>query len=129
MNDCCVDNLKEIHAIADYTFGFQRFILASPFILLIPNIDATANNNDLVQIGMEMAGSITVSEALQRVNRNQKLPDFVDTVKNLGKIASRQQMQICYLHALEHSKKGESDYNAFWMKTGDAYKNAMFGKI
>lgn len=129
MIDCCVDNLKEIHAVADYTLGFQRFVMASPFLLLIPNFDPTARTKDQIQVGLEMAGSIPVSEAIQRVNRNQKLPDFVDTVANLGRTGASTQMNLCYRHSLQHAAKMESDYAAFWQKMGDTYKKAMDGKM
>lgn len=126
MIDCCVAQLKEVHDVADYTWWFQRFILASPFVLLIPDFDPTAGTSGLLQTGLQKAGEMGVSMAITMVQKNQKMPDFVDTVKNLGKIAVGTQMNLCYHHMLRHTGK-QADIAAFWTKLGDTYKNAFFG--
>jgi hypothetical protein len=126
MIDCCVEQLKEVHEVADYTWWFQRFVLASPFVLLIPDFDPTAGTSDLLQTGVQKAGEMAFSTASAMVIKNQNMPDFVDTVKNLGKIAVGKQMQLCQYHMLRHTGR-EPEIAAFWNKLGETYKHAFFG--
>lgn len=125
MNDCCVEQLKQVHEVADYTWWFQRFILASPFVLLISDFDPSAGTGDLLQTGLQKVGEMGVSTAIGLVQKNKKMPDFVDTVKNLGKIAVSKQMQLCHYHMLRHSGK-ETEIAAFWAKLGETYKQAFY---
>ncbi len=128
MIDCCVTQLKEIHELADYVWWFQRFVLASPFILPIPDFDTTAGTTDLLQTGIQKAGEMGVSTALTMVQKNQKMPDFVDTVQNLGEIAVHKQMAACRHHQLYHITRRGHDIAVFWERLANVYNNALQGR-
>lgn len=126
MDDCCVETLKEIHDVADYVWWFQRYILASPFVLIIPDFDPTAGARDLIQTGTQKAGEMVVGKALNVMMENKSLPDFVDTVKNLGKIAVGKQMQMANYHELRHAGKDPAEAQ-FWRQMGQTYNDAFYG--
>ncbi|HUF03759.1 MAG TPA: hypothetical protein VMM38_06245 [Aridibacter sp.] len=126
MDDCCVDTLKEIHDVAEYVWRFQRFVPASPFVLIIPEFDPTADAKDLVWTGTQKAGEMLVSKALNVMMENMSLPDLLDTVKNLGKIAVGKQMQLANYHELRHAGKDPAEA-AFWRQMGQTYKDAFYG--
>jgi hypothetical protein len=124
MIDCCVAKLGEMHDIADYYWWFQRFMMASPFILLIPDFDPTSGASDLLQTGLQKCGEMAVSKALNHVHKNKSLPDFVDAVKGLSTAKFYQMSQIAAAHAVRHTPR-EMDMANFWHNLGRVYTEAF----
>jgi hypothetical protein len=93
-------------------------------VLIIPDFDPTSGVNDLVQTGTQKALEMGVSKAINVVHHNKSLPDFADTVKNLGKISAGKQMQFAQMHMLQHTGK-EPEFAAFWNAIQQAYSDAF----
>lgn len=127
MIDCCVAKLEEMHGITDYLWWFQRFIMASPFILIIPDLDPTAGANDLLQTGMQKGAELGYSMASNIVYKNKALPDFVDAVKAIGKINYDRLRLVAFAHGNSHLLK-EKDIANFWHNMSGAYFEAFNGK-
>lgn len=126
MNDCCVENLKKMHAKADYFWWFQRFVAASPFVLIIPDFDPTSGLEDLLQTGTQKSIEIGYGLASNAVYKNQSLPDFADAVKAIGKISYNELRRDAQAHAVRHTPK-ELDIANFWTKMAIAYDKAFSG--
>ena len=127
MIDCCVNKLEEMHGIANYFWWFQRFILASPFVLIIPDFDPTSETNDLLQSGIQKGVELGYSMASNIVYKNKQLPDFVDAVKAIGRISYGQLRDLATSHATLHITKDKSIAN-FWFNMSRAYDDAFNGK-
>lgn len=126
MIDCCVKQLEYMHGIADYFLWFQRFIMASPFILIIPELDPTASSRELLQSGIQKSGEIAYSLASNKIYQNKSLPDFVDAVKNIGRISYGQLSAAAASHGKSHAfNMKERDIFNFWMNMGAAYDEAF----
>lgn len=126
MIDCCVAKLEEMHDVANYFWWFQRFIMASPFILIIPDLDPTSGTNDLLQTGLQKSGEMAYSMASNVVYKNKKLPDFVDAVKAIGKISYDRLRLMATSHATLHITK-DKDISNFWFNMAQAYNDAFNG--
>ena len=128
MDNCCVETVKKMHDITDYFWWFQRFILASPFILLIPDFDPTAGTRDLVQTGLQKSGELAYSMASNVVYKNKTLPDFADAVKAIGKMNYDRLRLEAQAHAMRHSHGMKEKHIAnFWHNMGQAYNDAFNG--
>ena len=118
-----------LNDITDYFWWFQRFILASPFILLIPDFDPTSGTNDLIQTGLQKSGELAYSMATNTVYKNKTLPDFADAVKAIGKMNYDRLRLAAQAHAMHHSHSmKEKDIANFWHNMGQAYNDAFNGK-
>ncbi len=126
MNDCCVENLKKMHDTADYFWWFQRFIAASPFILIIPDFDPTSGMEDLVQSGLQKGIELGYPMAMSVMYKNQSLPDFADAVRAIGKISYDRLRLYAQSHAVRHTPR-EMDIANFWTKMAIAYDKAFSG--
>jgi len=124
MIDCCVAKLEEMHGIANYFWWFQRFILASPFILIIPDLDPTSGTGDLLQTGLQKSGEMAYTMASNVVYKNKSLPDFVDAVKNIGRLSYGQLRDAATSHGTLHITKDKSITN-FWFNMARAYDDAF----
>jgi hypothetical protein len=127
MIDCCVAKLEEMHKVANYFWWFQQFIMASPFILIIPDLDPTSGTNDLLQTGLQKSGEMAYSMASNVVYKNKQLPDFVDAVKAIGKISYDQLRTAAFSHGTLHITK-DRDIANFWFNMSQAYNDAFNGK-
>jgi hypothetical protein len=119
--------VEEMHGIANYFWWFQRFILASPFVLIIPEFDPTSETNDLLQSGIQKGVELGYSMASNIVYKNKQLPDFADAVKAIGKISYDRLRLMATSHATLHLPK-EKDIANFWMNMATAYNDAFNGK-
>lgn len=124
MIDCCVEKLKYMHGIADYFWWFQRFVAASPFILIVPELDPTSSSRELLQTGIQKSGEMAYSMASGKVYKNKALPDFVDAVKNIGRISYGQLRDAAASHATLHIPR-EMDIANFWHNMAIAYDEAF----
>lgn len=124
MVDCCVATLEELHEVADYFWWFQRFILASPFVLLIPDFDPTSPPSDLLQLGLQKCGEMGVSKAMNVMHKNKSLPDFVDAVKGLGTAKYYVMTQLAMAHYMQHRRKDVEMAN-FWQNLAQTYTEAF----
>lgn len=120
MIDCCVEKLKEMHEVTDYFWWFQRFVLASPFILLVPDFDPTSSATGLLQTGLQKSGEMGVSKAITSVNQNKSLPDFVDAVKAIGKIQNGVLAQLAMGHGTNHIFR-DKEMAGFWHNLAQTY--------
>lgn len=127
MIDCCVAKLEEMHGITDYFWWFQRFIMASPFILIIPDLDPTSGTNDLLQTGLQKSGEMAYSLASNVVYKNKTLPDFVDAVKAIGKMNYDRLRLVAMAHSTHHIT-GDKAIANFWFNMSQAYNDAFNGK-
>jgi hypothetical protein len=129
MNDCCVEQLNEMHEVADYFWWFQRFIAASPFILLIPDMDPTVGTKDLIATTAEKASVMTFEVANSRIHKNKTLPDFADAVRALGRISAGELAQLASSHGASHALPlRDAKIKNFWMNMSAAYVQALLGK-
>jgi hypothetical protein len=127
MIDCCLAKLEEMHGITNYFWWFQRFIMASPFILIIPDLDPTAETNDLIQSGIQKSVELGYSMASNVVYKNKQLPDFVDAVKAIGKISYDRLRLVAASHATLHITR-DKDISNFRFNMAQAYNDAFNGK-
>ncbi len=116
-----------MHGLADYFWWFQRFVAASPFVLIIPDLDPTSGSRDLLQTGLQKSGEMAYSMASNTVYKNKTLPDFVDAVRNIGRISYGQLRDTATSHATLHITKDKSIAN-FWMNMARAYDDAFSAK-
>lgn len=129
MIDCCVKQLEYMHGIADYFWWFQRFLAATPFILIIPELDPTAGSKDLLQTGLQKSGEMAYSLASNKVYKNKSLPDFVDAVKAIGRISYGQLRDAAASHGTSHAfSMKEREIMNFWMNLAMAYDEAFSGR-
>ena len=132
MINCCVENFKKMHEQTNSFWWFQRFILASPFILILPDFDPTQGTNDLLQNGILKANEVSSQFATQLVRQRKSLPDFVDTVKAIGLMNYQRLSQTAMDHSNGHAiKAGLSGENKtlanFWSNLAKAYTAAFLG--
>lgn len=127
MDNCCVKKIKEMHDLVDYTWWFQMFVLSSPFILLIPDLDPTSGKSDLVQSSIQKCSEMGFGIAMNHVNKNKSLPDFVDAVKAIEKIKYDRLRLICVGHMRSHALREKHIAN-FWNRMAVVYDNAFFAK-
>lgn len=127
MNNCCVDNLKEMHDFIDDTWWYEAFILSSPFILIIPSLNPAAGNRALLKQCVQRAGTIGVNTALNNVTSTKSRPDFVDAVKAIQQMKIYKLMEMCTKHIGFHTLKDRHIGN-FWANMATAYKDAFFAK-
>lgn len=124
MIDCCVAKLEEMHDVADYFWWFQRFFMASPFILLVPDFDPTSSATGLLKTGLQKCGEMGVSKAITLVNNNKSLPDFVDAVKGLDSAKYYVLTQLAMGHHNQHLFK-EKKMQGFWKNLAQTYTEAF----
>ena len=127
MIDCCVAKLNEMHDMTNYLWWFQRFIMASPFILLIPDLDPTMGTKDLIATGMQKSAELGYTMASDIVYKNKTLPDFVDAVKAIGKTNYDYLRDLATAHQNRHILKEKHIAN-FWFNLGSAYNDAFNGR-
>jgi hypothetical protein len=127
MNDCCVKAIKEIHDYIDDTWWFQVFILASPFVLIVAELDTHLSKADLVQACIQHCGEIGYGIAMNNVTKNQTLPDFVDAVKAFEKFQYDRIKTFTTSHMTSHILSEKHIAN-FWNQMSIVYDNAFFSK-
>lgn len=125
MIDCCVKKMEELHDVTNYLWWFQRFIMASPFILLIPDFDPTAGANDLLQTGLQKSAEMAYSKAFTAVHKNKSLPDFVDAVKAIGKFNYDRLRLLAFQHGNHHLPR-EKDIANYWHTLSGVYNDAFY---
>ncbi|MCW5959918.1 MAG: hypothetical protein KIS76_07130 [Pyrinomonadaceae bacterium] len=129
MDDCCIKNLENMHYVTDQFWWLQRFVLASPFILLIPDLDPTMGTKEIVEMGLEKASVYTYEQASSSLNKNKTLPDFVDTVKNIGKGSYSELRMMAAGHIGKHSfSMKERKVAGYWGSMAIAYDKAFNGQ-
>jgi hypothetical protein len=131
MIDCCVKNFEVMHEITDSFWWFQRFVFASPFVLVLPDLDPTMGSKELVELGLDLTKRLTYDEALGKIQKNRGLPDFADTVKNIGSMSYNELRRQAQSHANFHIYRisaTEKKIGNFWINIVGAYDQAFSSK-
>lgn len=124
MINCCLLKLEELHDVADYFWWFQRFFMASPFILLVPDFDPTSSATGLLQTGLQKCGEMGVSKAITLVNKNKSPPDFVDAVKGIITAKYYVMTQLAMGHHNHHLFRNK-EMQGFWVNLAQTYTEAF----
>jgi hypothetical protein len=122
MQKCCAEKIVEMQADVQAGKWLKLLLAASPFILVIPNLDPTTDLKGARDFIVEEVAKIAAEKALSNIRKGASLPDFADacraagclTVGNLAKRASE--------HMLRHMSRPEF---FMWQQMSEAYTAAV----
>ncbi len=103
----------------------KLLLAASPFILIIPNLDPTTDIDGARDFIIEEIIKLSVDKAKSTMGKAVTLPDFADACRAADCFTVNSLAQKASSHAIKHSVT--SAEFQIWMKMAESYTNAVAG--
>ncbi len=127
MKQCCSEKIVEMQGDVQAGKWLKLLLAASPFILVVPNLDPTTDINGARDFVIEEIIKVTVEKAKSTVNKTVSLPDFADACQAADCFAVNSLAQKAWKHAVSHPVS--SPEFQIWTRMGGAYTDAVAGRV
>jgi hypothetical protein len=110
MQACCVEVLKTMQNRIEASRWLKIMLVASPFIILLPD-------SPVEQAG-DLLKDLVVEKAVERVNEGAKLPEIGDAVQAVDVILRSRLHDDAVMHYITHN----GPEARFWQKLAEIYR-------
>lgn len=127
MKKCCSEKIVEMQEDVQAGKWLKLLLAASPFILVVPNLDPTTDIDGARDFVVEEIIKISVEKAKSTVDKTVSLPDFADACQAADCFTVNSLAQKASSHAVMHSVA--STEFQIWTRMARGYAEAVAGRV
>lgn len=122
MKQCCAEKIVEMQEYVQVSKWLKLLLAASPFILIIPNLDPTMNLSAAREFALEEICKIAAEKARGTLMQKVKLPDFADACKSADCLTVNYLSSMALQHSNRHLMQPEG---YLWQQMAQSYAQAV----